>query len=146
VFVQGCPHRCKGCHNPASHDYDGGVDTPIDEIAARIQKNPLLSGVTYSGGEPFLHAAALAALSDRVHAMGLNVWCYTGYTYDELLQKAASEPDTAALLSSVDILVDGRFEDDKKDLTLVFRGSSNQRLINLKAMREARASEIILLK
>jgi anaerobic ribonucleoside-triphosphate reductase activating protein len=144
IFTQGCPHRCEGCHNPTTHGFEDGVEMPLGEIEAMIAKNPLLSGVTYSGGEPFVQAGALAELARRVHKRGLDIWCYTGYTLEEL--RRDGNPDFAALLEQTDVLVDGRFEQDKRDLTLVFRGSSNQRVIDLKKMKEMGADNIILLQ
>ncbi|MEG2259298.1 MAG: 4Fe-4S cluster-binding domain-containing protein, partial [Oscillospiraceae bacterium] len=80
VFVQGCPHKCEGCHNPQSHDFNGGTEMDIDEIFKKIEQNPLLSGVTFSGGEPFCQAGGLAELGKKVKSLGLEIAIYTGYT------------------------------------------------------------------
>ena len=111
----------------------------IERIAQEIGKNPLLQGVTFSGGEPFCQAGAFAELAKLVHAMpgNLDVTCYSGWTYEQLLEKAETEPDVAALLGECDYLVDGPFVLAKRDLTLRFRGSSNQRFLDLKKSRAA---------
>ena len=139
VFCQGCPHHCPGCHNPQTHPFDGGSLVKIERIAQEIGKNPLLQGVTFSGGEPFCQACAFAELAKLVHAMpgNLDVTCYSGWTYEQLLEKAETEPDVAALLGECDYLVDGPFVLAKRDLTLRFRGSSNQRFLDLKKSRAA---------
>ena len=143
VFTQGCPHRCEGCHNPQTHDFDGGHDITVGEIVDRIARDPLLDGVTLSGGEPFMQPKALSALCRAVHARGMNVWTYTGFTLEELTEKAATDADVAALLAETDVLVDGRFELGLRNLQLVFRGSENQRVIDMNKTRAAGA--VILL-
>ncbi|MBQ4347778.1 MAG: anaerobic ribonucleoside-triphosphate reductase activating protein [Firmicutes bacterium] len=130
LFVQGCKMNCPGCHNPASHDITGGTEFDTEDILKAFEENPLLAGVTFSGGEPMLWAAELADTAQKVRAMGKNVWVYTGYTFEELLAEAA--PGRMALLQNTDVLVDGRFEQEKRSLELKFRGSSNQRLIDVK--------------
>ena len=139
VFCQGCPHHCPGCHNPQTHPFDGGSLVKIERITQEIGKNPLLQGGTFSGGEPFCQAGAFAELAKLVHAMpgNLDVTCYSGWTYEQLLEKAETEPDVAALLGECDYLVDGPFVLAKRDLTLRFRGSSNQRFLDLKKSRAA---------
>ncbi len=139
VFCQGCPHHCPGCHNPQTHPFDSGNLVKIERIAQEIRKNPLLQGVTFSGGEPFCQAGGFAELAKLVHAMPgeLDVTCYSGWTYEQLLEKAKTEPAVAALLDGCDYLVDGPFIMSKRDLTLRFRGSSNQRFLDLKKSRAA---------
>ena len=131
LFVQGCIHNCKGCHNPESHKLDGGTLQDTDEIFEQIQKNPLLDGVTFSGGEPFLQAKALSELAKKIKDMGLNLYVYTGFTYEELLSGANEENFWGELLKYTDFLVDGKFEEDKKHYTLLFKGSENQRIIDV---------------
>ena len=131
VFVQGCPHRCPGCHNPETHPFDGGREADIEELFAEIRENPLLKGVTFSGGEPFCQPKPLAELARRVHGIGRDVTTYTGYLYEDLLNMP--DPDVAALLAQTDTLIDGPFILAEKDLTLPFRGSRNQRIIKLTA-------------
>ncbi len=129
VFVQGCPHNCKGCHNPASHDFNCGYLKDISELAEEIKKNPLIDGVTFSGGEPFCQAKELTELAK---ILNMNVVCYTGYLFEDLIAGANAENGWNELLNCIDILVDGRFEEDKKSYDLLFKGSSNQRLIDVK--------------
>ena len=134
VFVQGCTHRCPGCHNPESQPHGGGEVRLIDDVVAEIAANKLAQGVTVSGGEPFEQAAACAELARRVRALGLNVWTYSGYTYEQL---EAGVPDPAArdLLAQTDVLVDGPFVQARHSYDLPWRGSSNQRLIDVPATR-----------
>ena len=132
VFVQGCPHHCPGCHNPQTHDFDGGYLADMDEIVRQVKADPLMSGVTFSGGEPFCQAAALCELGERIKALGKNLTIYSGYTFEQLLQKSEQEPDILRLLQLCDLLVDGPYLEAERDLSLQFRGSRNQRLINLK--------------
>lgn len=141
VFTQGCPHHCPGCHNPETHAAGGGRETTVEAILAEIDANPLLSGVTFSGGEPFMQPSPLARLARQVHARGLDVWCYTGFTLEELLQK--HNPATDALLAEVDVLVDGRFREELRDLTLRFRGSSNQCIIDMQMFRKTGAVKLL---
>lgn len=133
IFTQGCPHYCKGCHNEQTHDFSGGYDQTIEGIIQDIKSNPLICGVTLSGGEPFCQAEQLIELVQEVKKLGKNVWAYSGYTYEELSNNI--QPYSSDLLNLVDVLVDGKFELDKRDLTLLFRGSSNQRIIDCNATR-----------
>ena len=132
VFTQGCTHNCKGCHNPQTHDPLGGEIVDLQFIADEIDKDPLLDGITLSGGEPFMQPKPLAMLCKYVHERGMNVWCYSGYTYEQLRDKAETDADVSALLAETDVLVDGPFIEEKKDLRLKVRGSSTQRVIDMK--------------
>lgn len=132
VFTQGCRHNCPGCHNPETHSFDGGQLISLDEILDMIRKNPLLDGITFSGGDPFEQAQNVAILGEKVKKMGLNVVTYTGYTYEEIIENLSFNEDWRRLLKCTDILVDGPFELEKKSLLLKFRGSKNQRLIDVK--------------
>lgn len=136
VFGQGCRHHCPGCHNPESHSLEGGKLMKIDDIINLINKNPLLDGITLSGGDPFEQAESFAILAKRVKKLDLNVMTYTGYIYEEILEKLDLVPGWRDLFYTTDILVDGRFELDKKSLMLKFKGSSNQRIINMKESLE----------
>lgn len=133
IFTQGCPHHCEGCHNPETWPFEGGKAVEIEELFAEIQANPILKGVTFSGGEPFCQPAPLAELAKLVHGVGKDVVTYTGYTYEQLLEK--QDPDIDALLNETDLLIDGPFILAQRDLELTFRGSANQRLIDLRARR-----------
>ncbi len=134
VFVQGCPHHCPGCHNPETHPFEGGTESDTETLFADFQKHPFLKGITFSGGEPFCQPAPLAELGKSVHAAGKDVMTYTGYTYEQLVEK--HNPDVDALLRETDLLVDGPFILAQRNLELKFRGSENQRLIDLKKTRE----------
>lgn len=128
VFTQGCLHQCVGCHNPQSHDLKGGYFKDIDDLLVDIDQNPLLDGVTISGGEPFLQVEPLIDFVKKVKQRGLHVMIYSGYTYEDIL----SLSDQAKLLLSLcDTLVDGRFILSQRSLSLLYRGSSNQRIINI---------------
>ncbi len=129
IFVQGCPHHCKGCHNPHTHDFNGGTPSDTDELLEKIKSNPLLDGVTFSGGEPFCQAKALAALGREIRALGLDLITYTGYTFEELYDRR-TEDGIGELLEVTDLLVDGRFIEAEKSFQLRFRGSRNQRVID----------------
>ncbi len=133
VFVQGCPHRCPGCHNPESHDPAGGFETTTERIWENLIKNPTLRGVTFSGGEPFLWGRELAEVGRCAAERGLDVMTYSGWTLEQLRAKAEKEEGVRALLSVTRYLVDGRFEQDKRDLSLRFRGSRNQHIWDLSA-------------
>ena len=135
VFTQGCPHRCPGCHNPETWDPAGGREVPLEELEALLAGSPLLQGLTLSGGEPFLQAEDCAALARLAHERGLNVWTYTGYTYERLLE--GELPGALALLEQTDVLVDGPFLLAEKSYEALFRGSANQRLIDVKQSRAA---------
>ena len=135
VFTQGCPHGCPGCHNPETHDRHGGREVSVDELAGQMARNPLTDGLTLSGGDPFLQARACAALARIAHEKGLNVWTYTGYTYERLLE--GEIPDAEALLEETDVLVDGPFVEALKSYEALFRGSTNQRLIDVARSRAA---------
>ncbi len=130
LFTQGCPHGCKGCHNPESHNINGGYDIEAEKVIAEFNKNPLLSGITFSGGEPIIQAKELIPIAEAVTRQGKNCWIYSGWTFEELMEK--NDADINKLLSLCDVLVDGKYEENERDLTLLFRGSLNQRIIDLK--------------
>lgn len=132
LFTQGCPHNCPGCHNPDTHSFSGGYDCESDKILEEFLKNPLLRGLTLSGGEPFARCGELLPLVKTVRSIGKDVICYTGYTFEELLAVAAADPPTAELMKNIDILKDGRFVWEQRDLSLRFRGSHNQRFLDMK--------------
>ncbi|MDR0314348.1 MAG: anaerobic ribonucleoside-triphosphate reductase activating protein, partial [Oscillospiraceae bacterium] len=129
VFVQGCPHSCKGCQNPHTHSFEGGYDSSVENILGAVKANALLSGVTLSGGEPFTQAKPLSVLAGAVHDLGLNIITYTGWTFEQLLQGADDKNGWLDLLRQTDYLIDGKFILEQKSLSLKFRGSTNQRII-----------------
>ena len=130
IFMQGCQRRCEGCHNPETHALDGGRLVDTKEIISAIKKNPLLDGITLTGGEPLLQICAANELARAAKNLGLSVWCYTGYTFENL------PPNSNALLENIDVLIDGEFIESLRDLELQFRGSHNQRIIDVKKTRE----------
>ena len=142
LFVQGCPHRCPGCHNPESHDFNGGVEMTTGEVFSQIMENRHLQGVTFSGGEPFEQVPALLELGKMIKAAGLSLMSYSGYTLEQL--KGRNDPDTDELLGMLDILVDGRYVEALRNLTLIYRGSENQRVIDMK--KTEAAGEVVLYK
>ncbi len=138
VFAQGCPHSCEGCHNPSTHDFSAGYFCSVDKIMEEVDKNPLLSGLTFSGGEPFCQPQSFLELAKEVKKRkNLNLVCYTGYTLEELRGSSNKNPAIGDLLDIVDYLIDGKFILEEKNLTLPFRGSNNQRVIDMKASKEA---------
>ena len=147
VFFQGCPHDCPGCHNPETHDPSAGEEKPVLEILDEIKADKYIDGVTLSGGDPFLRPEATLFIAKGAKESGLSVWAYSGWTYEEIVgttQKAAVKvPDGAKdALAYIDVLVDGRYvdelhvsEDEEHDY--MWRGSKNQRLIDVKKSMEA---------
>ena len=134
IFVQGCPRRCHNCQNPETQPLEGGHEETLSHFMKAIQENPLLTGVTFSGGEPFMQPAPLAELARQIHQAGLDVWSYSGYTLEELQNRHDAATDD--LLASIDVLVDGDYREAERDLTLHFRGSRNQRVIDMNATRK----------
>lgn len=135
-FAQGCIHNCKGCFNPDTHSLDGGEFHNIDKLVENVKQNPMLKGVTFSGGDPFEQAEEFAYMAEKLKELGLNIWCYTGYTFEYILNKKKANGGWEKLLKYVDVLIDGRFEEDKKDSNLKFRGSGNQRIIDIEKSLE----------
>lgn len=135
IFTQGCPHRCPGCHNPQTHDFAGGKKADIPAILSEIAADPLLQGVTFSGGEPFCQPGQLAQIAQAVRGMGKDVVAYSGYTLEQLEEMAETDPAVERLLSLCDVLIDGPYIEAQRDLTLRFRGSANQRIIDLRQRR-----------
>ena len=135
IFTQGCPHGCPGCHNPATHDFLGGILMDTGEILQDIKKHSYLSGVTFSGGDPFIQPEPVLEIATVVKGHGLSVVLYSGFTYEELLVLGEKNSAISQLLQVGDLLVDGKFRLEEKDLSLAFRGSLNQRLVDLQRSR-----------
>lgn len=136
VFVQGCNHKCIGCHNEHSQDFNAGEYMSISAIVKKVKENPLLDGITLSGGEPFEQADSVSKLAEKLKSLGYNVITYSGYTYEEIQKKALTDRGFLRLIENTDILIDGKFELEKRNLRLNFRGSENQRIIDLVATRK----------
>ena len=133
IWFQGCKHHCRECQNPETWNFDGGMEVDIEDIKEQLKKLKYQTGITLSGGDPFFQASAAAEIAKFAHSIGLNVWTYTGFTYDEIIN---ANDDKMELLKNTDVLVDGRFEIDKKSLACKFRGSTNQRVIDVKKSLE----------
>lgn len=137
-WTAGCPHHCKGCHNPQTWDYDTGNDWDNSEIVSMALKSPY--NVTFSGGDPFIQSRDLHYVLRQIKPFK-NVWVYTGYTWEELMERTLPK----RTLQYIDVLVDGRFVEELRDSDLLFRGSSNQRLIDVqKSLREGCVCELEL--
>jgi anaerobic ribonucleoside-triphosphate reductase activating protein len=131
VFAQGCRHGCDGCHNPDSWDPAGGTLVKTQDLLEQIKNTKLIKGVTFSGGEPFLQAAQMAWLGREVKKLGLDVITFTGYTWEALLSLAEEDQTVQELLLASDYIVDGPFILEERDLEISFRGSRNQRVIDV---------------
>ena len=143
VWFQGCSHNCSGCHNPQSHNFNGGFEVDIEDIFRDIDKLKYQSGITLSGGDPFFQPEAALEITKYAKSRGYNVWSYTGFTYEQLLKMSNEKPIIKDLLDNLDVLIDGKFEIDKKSFECKFRGSTNQRVIDLNKTREK--GELVLL-
>ncbi len=136
-YVQGCPHHCPGCHNPETWPFEGGTWKTPEELFAVVKENPLCRGVTFSGGEPFAQAEALLPLARMLKSAGYELASYTGFLYEQL---AGGTEAQRALLEQVDVLIDGPFLLAERSLELNFRGSRNQRVLNVReSLRQGRA-------
>lgn len=136
IWTQGCIHNCKGCHNPETHSFQEGILIDVDIIKEKIDSLEGQDGITFSGGDPMEQASACSEIAKYSKKLGLNVWCYTGYTFEELLKKSEHIPAIKEFLSNIDVLVDGKFVLSEKSYDVVFRGSKNQRLIDVKSSLE----------
>lgn len=132
VFCQGCPHHCENCHNKETHNFMGGFECEISKIINAIDENPLLTGVTFSGGEPICQPEGFLELAKAVKERNLNIITYSGYTYEQILHMSEKNSSIKELLSYIDILIDGQYDEAQRDLTLMFRGSRNQRVIDVR--------------
>ena len=128
VWTQGCPHHCPGCHNASTWDFNDGALIDVEDVITELKKIKNQDGITLSGGDPVCQAEACYEISKAAHSMGLNVWCYTGFTYEQMLLN----PKARKLLEQIDVLVDGKFLIDERSLDLYYKGSANQRIIDVK--------------
>lgn len=131
IWTQGCPHHCLGCHNPNTHDFNEGEVVDVSEVLDRIDELENQDGITFSGGDPMCQPKACAKIAKYAKGKGLNIWCYTGYTYEKLQQLSQINNDIVEFLKTIDVLIDGPFILKEKSLDLKFRGSKNQRLIDI---------------
>lgn len=125
IWTQGCPHHCEGCHNPETHDFKAGTLVDIEDIKKEISELSNHKGITFSGGEPMAQPDACIEIAKHIKSLGMDIWCYTGYTIENLNDKQKE------FLSYIDVLVDGKFELPNRSLSLRFRGSKNQRVIDV---------------
>ncbi|GFZ34140.1 anaerobic ribonucleoside-triphosphate reductase-activating protein [Clostridium zeae] len=132
-FSQGCKHNCKECFNPETHNFDGGELRNMDELIEDLKSNPIITGVTFSGGDPFEQADKFSYMAQKIKALGLNIWCYTGYKFEYILSNLKDNEAWDRLINNIDVLVDGRFEITLRDESIKYRGSSNQRVIDVKS-------------
>lgn len=132
-FSQGCKHNCVGCFNPDTHDFNGGQLMNMDKLIEDVLINPIIKGITFSGGDPIEQADKFAYMAKAFKKVNLNIWCYTGYLFEELLEMSKEKVGIRELINNIDVLVDGKFEIKKKEEGLRFKGSTNQRIIDVKA-------------
>ena len=143
-FSQGCSHHCEGCFNQHTWEFAGGRMFDMDELVQKVKDEPFLDGVTFSGGDPFQQADKFAYLAKKLHEANINIWAYTGYTFEELMKLAQINPHIKQMINNVDVIVDGRFMKDKMSENLKYCGSSNQRVIDVKS--SLNENKIILFK
>jgi len=137
IWTQGCRHNCKGCQNPDTHRFDGGFSSTTEHIISLLPKLKLQKGITFSGGDPFEQAQACAEIAHAARNLGLDVWAYTGYIFENIVN--SHKEDWKNFISEIDFLVDGPFMLEEKSLTLQFRGSKNQRIIDVQnSLKEKR--------
>ena len=138
-FSQGCNHHCKNCFNPSTWSFDGGKMINMDSLVQQVLDEPFLDGVTFSGGDPFQQPDKFAYLAKKLKEKDINIWIYTGYTFEELLELAKTNESIDEMIHNCDVIVDGPFVQDLYDPKLLFRGSSNQRIIDVKKTLETRS-------
>lgn len=143
IWMQGCLHHCKGCHNPETHNLSGGVKITLEEMKKKIDTLENQDGITLSGGDPLYQPEAANEIAKYCKSKGLNIWCYTGFTLEELIEKSKIDNNIKELLENIDVLVDGKFKIEEKSLNLQFKGSRNQRIIDVrKSLQEHKIIEI----
>lgn len=146
LFFQGCRHHCRDCQNPETWDFSGGTELPVTDITEELRNTRYIDGITLSGGDPLCQPEAAAEIARRAKEYGLSVWCYTGYTWEALLSGAAGESALAAL-QWIDVLVDGPFLPEEKTEQALYRGSGNQRLIDLpRSLEEHKVHMVTLIQ
>ena len=131
IWTQGCPHHCLGCQNPSTWDINGGDEVDVEDVCERIDELEGQSGITFSGGDPFFQSAPCAYIAKYAKEKGYNIWAYTGYVYEDLLRLSETKKEIMDFLKQIDVLVDGRFVLELKSYNCIFRGSSNQRIIDV---------------
>ena len=132
IWTQGCAHKCPGCHNPGTHSFEEGYLLDIKEVKEMIDDLEGQDGITFSGGDPLYQVEECLELAKYIKSKKLNIWCYTGFTYETLIKMSEKKPSIKEFLKTIDILIDGPFVLEKKSLDCPFRGSTNQRIIDTK--------------
>ena len=132
IWTQGCSHKCPGCHNPQTHSFDDGFELDIEEVKEEIDELEGQDGITFSGGDPLYQVDACLELAKYIKSKKMTIWCYTGFTYEALISLSKNNPKIKEFLKTIDVLIDGPFVLEQKSLDCVFRGSTNQRIIDTK--------------
>ena len=143
IWTQGCSHNCPFCQNPQTHSFTDGIDYEVDDILEELNNLENQDGITFSGGDPMFQVEPVLEIAKYAKSIGLSVWCYTGFTYEKILEMGKDNKKYLELLNYLDVLVDGKFEIAKRDIKLLFRGSSNQRIIDIPKTLEK--NEIVLI-
>lgn len=132
IWTQGCAHNCKGCQNPSTHDFNGGAKVPLDMVKEAIDELEYQTGITFSGGDPMYQPYACNELASYCKSKGYNIWVFTGFTFEQLIKMSLKDQIYRDFLENIDVLVDGKFILEERNLNLLFRGSKNQRLIDVR--------------
>jgi len=143
IWTQGCSHNCPECHNPETHDFNGGTSVLLEELKQKLDTLEFQDGITFSGGDPMFQAKACAEVAKHAKEIGLNVWCYTGFTFEQLLELANKNKSILEFLENIDVLIDGKFDNTLKSYDLKYRGSKNQRIIDVKLSLEKKTACVI---
>ena len=131
LWTQGCSHNCEGCHNPQTHSFNEGTLVEVEDIINQIKEFEFQDGITFSGGDPFFQPEACSIIAKCAKENNLNVWCYTGFLFEELVKLSAKNVHIKEFLDTIDILIDGPFKIEERDFNVKFRGSRNQRIIDV---------------
>lgn len=131
IWTQGCAHKCKACHNPETHSFTEGYLIDVEIIKSKIKTLEGQDGITLSGGDPMYQPKQCAEIAKFCHEENLNVWCYTGFTYEKLIELSKNNSDILEFLNNIDVLIDGKFMIEQKSYDSKFRGSKNQRVIDV---------------
>lgn len=143
IWTQGCPHHCPGCHNPETFSFAGGFEVEVQDIIKQISELEIQDGITFSGGDPFVQSEECAEIAKAAKKLGLSTWAYTGYTFDELLIKRQENKGIEEFMNNLDVIIDGRFVLEEKSYDIYYRGSRNQRIINVQ--ESLKTNKIVLI-
>lgn len=144
IWTQGCIHNCLGCHNPETHSFKSGFLVELDDLKEQVRNLNIQDGVTLSGGDPFCQIDACLEIAMFCQEIGLNVWCYTGYTFEQLMIMAKDNSNIIRFLENIDVLVDGKFILTERSLNLKFKGSRNQRILDVR--KSLKSKKAIIMK